>query len=149
MRRNPVDTCLSIYFQNFGVSHSYANDLEDLTHFYAQHTRLMGHWMSVLPKHAILEVPYEGLIENQELWSRKMLEFIGLAWDPRCLQFNETKRVVATRSRWQVRQQIDKSSVERWRNYENFVGPLRKLLAQDHTLGIGVARHTNHRGGMG
>ena len=132
MRRNPVDTCLSIYFQNFGVSHSYANDLVDLTHFYAQHTRLMGHWMSVLPKNAILEVPYEGLIENQELWSRKMLEFIGLPWDPQCLQFNETKRVVATRSRWQVRQKIDKSSVERWRNYESFVGPLRTLLEQDH-----------------
>lgn len=132
MRRNPVDTCLSIYFQNFGVSHSYANDLVDLTHFYAQHTRLMGHWMSVLPKHAILEVPYEGLIENQELWSRKMLEFIGLPWDPRCLEFSEAKRVVATRSRWQVRQKVDKSSVERWRNYESFVGPLRTLLEQDH-----------------
>jgi tetratricopeptide (TPR) repeat protein len=140
MRRNPVDTCLSIYFQNFGVSHSYANDLKDLTHFYAQHSRLMGHWMSVLPKHAILEVPYEDLIENQELWSRKMLEFIGLPWDPRCLEFSETNRVVATRSRWQVRQKIDKSSVERWRNYESFVGPLRTLLEQDHQSRQGQCR---------
>ena len=131
MRRNPVDTCLSIYFQDFGVSHSYANDLSDLAHFHAQHTRLMGHWLSVLPQHAILEVPYEGLIENQELWSGKMLEFIGLPWDPRCLEFSEAKRVVATRSRWQVRQKIDKSSVERWRNYEGFVGPLRALLEQE------------------
>ena len=132
MRRNPVDTCLSIYFQDFGVSHSYANDLEDLAHFYAQHTQLMKHWASVLPRDAILEVPYEGLIENQEMWSRKMLEFIGLPWDPRCLEFDETSRVVATRSRWQVRQKMDRSSVERWRNYESFVGPLRKLLGQDH-----------------
>jgi hypothetical protein len=75
-----------------------------------------------------LEVPYEGLIENQESWSRKMLEFVGLRWDPRCLEFSETQRVVATRSRWQVRQKIDPSSVERWRNYASFVGPLRALL---------------------
>ena len=133
MRRHPVDTCLSIYFQNFGVSHSYANDLDDLAHFYAQHTRLMQHWLSMLPTRAILEVPYEGLIEEQEFWSRRMLEFIGLPWDPRCLKFSETERIVATRSRWQVRQRINPSSVQRWRNYESFVGPLRTLSPPDHT----------------
>ena len=36
MQRDPIDTCLSIYFQNFDGTHSYANDLEDLAHYYRE-----------------------------------------------------------------------------------------------------------------
>jgi hypothetical protein len=62
------------------------------------------------------------------LWSRKMLNFIGVPWDPRCLDFHQTMRTVVTASRWQVRQKISASSVDRWRHYEGFVGPLKSLL---------------------
>lgn len=128
MRRNPLDTCLSIYFQDFDVAHAYANDLEDLAHYYRQYLRLMQHWRSVLPAHALLEVPYEALVEDQEAWSRKMVQFVGLPWDPRCLEFDQTSRIVATRSRWQVRQKIDNSSIERWRHYTQHIRPLYVLL---------------------
>ncbi len=130
MRRNPIDTCLSIYFQNFDVGHSYANDLEDLAHYFGEYSRLMSHWISLLPEHAIMEVPYEGLVDDPAAWSRKMVDFIGLAWDERCLDFRRTERAVVTRSRWQVRQSISRSSVERWRRYEQFIGPL--LTLQEH-----------------
>jgi hypothetical protein len=56
-----------------------------------------------------------------------MVDFIGLPWDPACLDFHRTNRSVSTFSKWQVRQKITQSSVERWRNYENFVGPLMRL----------------------
>jgi hypothetical protein len=135
MRRNPIDTCLSAYFQNFDLAHSYANDFEDLAHYYNEYLRLMKHWNSLLPKHAMMEVPYEGLVANQEAWSRKMVEFVGLPWDSRCIGFNQTNRAVVTRSRWQVRQIIDKSSVERWRNYEPFIGPLLRLKELDNGVG--------------
>jgi tetratricopeptide (TPR) repeat protein len=128
MRRNPVDTCLSIYFQNFSLAHSYATDLDDLAHYYTQYLRLMRHWRSTLPEGTILEVLYEELVSDSEAWSRKMLHFIGLPWDPRCLDFHETSRTVTTPSRWQVRQKISRSSVGRWRNYESLIGPLRHLL---------------------
>ena len=128
MRRNPIDTCLSIYFQHFETSHSYANDLEDLAHAYSEYLRVMKHWRQALPKDVILDVPYEGLVDDQEAWSRKMLEFIGLPWDPRCIDFDQNTRTVITASKWQVRQKISRSSVGRWRNYEKFVGPLRNLL---------------------
>ncbi len=128
MRRNPIDTCLSIYFQNFDVAHSYAYDLDDLAHYYTEYLRLMRYWSSSLPKHAMIEVPYEGLVDDPEAWSRKMIDFIGLRWDSRCLEFNRVNRAVVTRSRWHVRQPISKSSVERWRNYQNFIGPLLRLL---------------------
>jgi tetratricopeptide (TPR) repeat protein len=127
MRRNPIDTCLSIYFQNFHVAHSYANDLDDLAHYHDEYRRLMSHWFGVLPPDAILEVPYEALVADPETWSRRMTEFVGLPWDDACLDFHRTRRTVRTFSRWQVRQQISTASVERWRRYAAHVGPLMRL----------------------
>ncbi len=128
MQRHPIDTCLSIYFQNFDAKHSYANDLDDLTHYYREYLRVMSHWRRSLPVDALLEVPYEGLVEDAEGWSRRMVEFIGLPWDPHCLEFHRNERIVATASTWQARQKINGFSVERWRHYERFVGPLRALV---------------------
>jgi tetratricopeptide (TPR) repeat protein len=128
MRRNPIDTCLSIYFQHFEAANTYVNDLEDLAHYYREYRRLMRHWRTVLPAGIMLEVPYEGLVLDLPVWSRRLLDFIGLPWDPRCLDFHQTARTVVTASRWQVRQKISTSSVERWRHYEKYIGPLKSLL---------------------
>jgi tetratricopeptide (TPR) repeat protein len=128
MQRNPIDTCLSIFFQNFSISHAYANDLEDLAHYYTEYLRVMQHWHATLPPGTILDVSYERLVEEPEAWSRKMLEFIGLPWNAHCLNFHGTNRTVITPSKWQVRQQISRSRTGRWRHYEKFVGPLRRLL---------------------
>jgi tetratricopeptide (TPR) repeat protein len=128
MRRHPIDTCLSIYFQNFFNMDPYANDLHSLAHYYREYVRVTDHWRAVLPARTLLEVPYEGLIEDQEGWTRRILEFLDLPWDSKCLDFHETERVVITASKWQVRQKIHASSAGRWRNYEKFVGPLRRLL---------------------
>lgn len=133
MQRNPLDTCLSAYFQPFESGHPYTYDLEDLAHYYSQYLRIMQHWRTALPEGAMLEVPYESLVDDQEGWSRKILEFIDLPWDPRCLDFHKTVRTVSTVSKWQVRQKIGKSSVERWRKYEKFVGPLQPLLQATHS----------------
>jgi len=127
-QRHPIDTCLSIYFQNFNTGHVYANTLEDLAHYYRQYHRLMAHWRAVLPPERFLEVPYEALVEDQEGWSRRIIDFLGLEWGARCLEFHKTERKIGTASNWQARQPIYKSSKERWRNYEAFVGPLLPLL---------------------
>lgn len=131
MRRDPIDTCLSCYFQDFPPSLSFSHDLSDLAHLYRQHHKIMAHWRSALPPGVLLEVPYEELTTDQEGWTRRILEFLGLPWDDRCLQFHTTKRVVATASNWQVRQKIYRSSVERWRHYEKFIGPLLELKGLD------------------
>jgi tetratricopeptide (TPR) repeat protein len=127
MQRDPIDTCLSCYFQKFVLSLNFAMDLSDLADHYRQHWRLMTHWHAVLPPGTILTVPYEELVADQEGWTRKILDFLGLEWDGRVLNFHETKREVVTASFWQVRQKIYKSSVQRWRNYEEFIGPLGDL----------------------
>ena len=126
-RRNPIDTCLSCYFQQFSPALNFTMDLSDLAHYYREHHRLITHWRSVLPPETILDVPYEGLIADQEGWTRRILAFLDLEWDERCLDFHTTQRTVATASYWQVRQRIYRDSVGRWRNYEKFIGPLRAL----------------------
>ena len=70
-----------------------------------------------------------------------MLDFIGLPWDARCIDFHQCERTVSTASNWQVRQRISKTSVLRWRNYEKFVGPLQKLM----DLGRSVAPEPRER----
>ena len=128
LQRHPIDTCLSIYFQYFSHLHPYANDFDNLTHYYRQYLRITEHWRAVLPATTLLEIPYEALIEDQEGWTRRMLDFIGLPWDAKCLDFHQTERVVITLSKWQVRQKIHAASAGRWRNYEKFLGPLQSLM---------------------
>jgi tetratricopeptide (TPR) repeat protein len=127
VRRNPIDTCLSCYFQNFSLAHSFTFDLSDLAHYYQEHCRLMSHWRTVLPQGSILDVPYEELVADQESWTRKILDFIELEWDARCLEFQATERPMKTASFWQARQKIFKTSVQRWRNYEKFVDQVPAL----------------------
>jgi tetratricopeptide (TPR) repeat protein len=135
MRRHPIDTCLSIYFQDLKVTLDYAGDRGDLAHFYGEYARLMQHWREVLPPELMLEVSYEELIQDQERWTRTLLEFLELPWEPRCLQFQQTRRSVLTASKWQVRQKITTSSAGRWRNYEPYLGELRALFGISGAVG--------------
>lgn len=129
MRRDPIDTCLSCYFQNFLTGLKFTMDLSDLADYYRVHQRLMKHWVSALPAGTILEVPYEELVSDQVAWTHRILDFLELEWDDRCLSFDKAERPVNTASAWQVRQKIYRRSVERWRHYEKFIGPLKGLRA--------------------
>jgi tetratricopeptide (TPR) repeat protein len=126
-KRNPIDTCLSIFFQNFNNAHKYAFNLENLGFHYKQYQRIMKHWHKVLPDR-IMDINYEDTITDPEYWSRKLIAHIGLEWDDACLAPHKLERTVKTASHWQVRQPIYKTSVERWRNYEEFLGPLIEAL---------------------
>jgi tetratricopeptide (TPR) repeat protein len=126
--RNPIDTCLSIYFQNFETkAHPYAFDLSNLGFHYKQYQRLMRHWHEVLPGR-IMDINYEDTIADPEYWSRKLIDHIGLEWNDACLAPHKLERTVKTASHWQVRQPIYKTSVQRWKNYEEFLQPLIEAL---------------------
>ncbi len=127
--RDPLDTCLSCFFQNFVNNHEYAFHLAHLGFKYRQYQKLMRHWRSTLPN-PIHDVFYEQLIANPERVSRKLVAFCGLPWDDACLQPNATERPVATASSWQVRQPIYRTSLQRWRRYADFIGPLRVALQE-------------------
>lgn len=126
-KRDPMDNCLSIFFQNFAGIHSYAYDLSNIGHHYKQYERLMAHWHSVLPGR-IFDINYEDMITDPECWSRKLIEHVGLEWSNSCLAPHKLERTVRTASHWQVRQPIYKTSLKRWRNYEKHLGPLKDAL---------------------
>jgi tetratricopeptide (TPR) repeat protein len=127
-RRNPVDTCLSIYFIRFATRQAFAYDRGDLVFYYRQYARLMAHWRQALPPDRFLDVDYEALIANREEVTRRLIAFLGLNWDEACLRPEDNQRVVKTASLWLARQPVYETAVERWRHYEPWLGELRLLL---------------------
>ncbi|MBW2194769.1 MAG: sulfotransferase, partial [Deltaproteobacteria bacterium] len=127
-KRHPLDTCLSIYSNNFTTGNYFAYDLRDLGLYYSEYRRLMKHWRNVLPVN-MFELSYEELIGNKEKIVRKLLAYCDLDWDPKCLEFYRNDRPVFTASNWQVRQPIYSTSCGRWQNYDRFLSPLKELLA--------------------
>ena len=127
LKRHPLDNCVACYTTHFFAGHSYTSDLQDLGQYYSDYHRLMCHWCEVLPM-AILEVEYERLVEDVETYSRAMVDFLGLPWDDACLDFYANPRSVSTASSVQVRRPIYRSSVGRWKRYEEHLGALVRSL---------------------
>lgn len=128
VRRDPRDIAISNYFTDFAAKHGgmgFAYDLEWIGRQLADHNLLMHHWHQLFPEQ-ILEVQYEEVVEDTEGMARKMLDYIGVAWEPQVLAFNELDRPVKTASVWQVRQPIYKSSKAKWERYKDQIGSLIK-----------------------
>ncbi|MEM8688232.1 MAG: sulfotransferase [Pseudomonadota bacterium] len=129
-KRNPIDNCLSCYEQHFSTGWSFTYSLEGLGVAYRQHERLMHHWMEVCPI-PIHTVQYEELVSEPEKTARSMLEYVGLDWDPVCLNPEQVESNIATASMWQARQPINTGSVEKWRRYEEQLQPLIRALEEN------------------
>jgi len=127
--RDPRDTCLSCYFQNFSRTHTYSSSLRMLGEVYRIYEWQMASWRETLSID-ILDIEYEALVHDTERGVRRILEFCHLPWNPRCLEFHKSKRQVNTASYDQVRQPIYRKSVARWKNYESHVGELLDALSQ-------------------
>lgn len=128
-RRAPLACCFSNFKQHFesGVWFSYS--LEELGRYYRDYVALMAHFDEVLPER-IHRVNYEDLIADLEGEVRRLLEYCGLPFEEQCLRFHETRRVVQTASSEQVRRPLYADSVEEWRNYEPWLGPLKEALGE-------------------
>lgn len=125
--RNPLDVCVSNYGTPLSPKHTWRPRLDTLAHAYNQYRGIMEHWHAnaTIP---ILDVVYEDTVADVERQARRIVEFVGLPWDEKCLKFYEHSRAVATASTDQVRQPIYQSSKERWRRYESHLGPLIEAL---------------------
>jgi tetratricopeptide (TPR) repeat protein len=119
-KRDPVDVCLSVFFQLFNRTHSYSFDLRDIAFYYREYRRVMQHWQSILGDR-LFEIDYSAIVINQEHESRRLLKFCGLPWDESTLRFHETAGTVRTASQWQIRQPVYRSSLQRWKNYRSHI----------------------------
>lgn len=128
VRRDPRDIAVSNYFTDYQAKHGgmgFAYDLTDIGEQLADHNLLMHHWHQVFPGE-ILEVNYEDVVDDLEGSARKLLDYIGVEWEPQVLRFNELERAVKTASVWQVRQPIYKTSKAKWMRYQERLQPLIK-----------------------
>lgn len=130
LRRDPMDTCVSNYRQQFASNfpyYRYALDLLDCGRYYLAFDRLIRHWQAVLPG-GLLEVQYEQLVTEPEAQAQRLLDWCELPWEPGCLDFQQRREAVATASAVQVRRGIYRDSLQLWRRYASEVEPLRALL---------------------
>jgi len=127
-QRNPLDNCISLFF-HFFPNQLQTFELTELGRYYLDYQRLMSHWEKLFPGE-ILTLRYEDLISEQESTSKQLLDYLGLEWDVRCLDFHTNERAVMTSSSLQVRKPIYKTSVDRWRHYENHLQPLISVLSK-------------------
>ena len=126
--RDPLDTCLSNFFQVFPAGIDFAYDLADLGQYFRNYQRLMVHWQALLGAQ-LVTVSYENLVSEPEKVLRPLLETLGLEWNDACLSHQETVGRVDTLSLYQVRKPLNTGSTERWRSYEKHLAPLRAALA--------------------
>jgi tetratricopeptide (TPR) repeat protein len=126
-RRHPMANCFSAFKQHFARGQTFTYDLTELGRYYRDYVELMAHFDDVLPGR-VHRVHYERMVADTEGEIRRLLAYCGLPFEEACLRFNETERAVRTASSEQVRQPIFTDAVEQWRNYEQWLQPLREAL---------------------
>ena len=127
VRRHPLGCCFSAYKQHFAGGFDFAYDLADLGRHYADYVDLMAHFDRVAPGR-VCRVIYEDLVADTEGEVRRLLEQLGLPFDPAVLRFFENRRAVATPSSEQVRRPVFADAVDHWRNFEPWLRPLKDAL---------------------
>ena len=134
LKRDPRDNCLSMYKNRFAKgTHSYTTDLEELARQYLTFLEIQEYWREQDPD-AFYEIRYEDLVENPEEETRRLIDYCGLEWEDACLEFYKSKRQVKTLSAYQVRQKIYSSSMGAWKNYEEELQPLIRILDKGGAL---------------
>jgi tetratricopeptide (TPR) repeat protein len=131
VRRHPLDACWSIYKAHFQGKFLFSYELSELAEYYLAFRRLARHWRATLPPHALLEVSYEDIVHAQAAQSRRLIEFIGLAWEAEVLRFHASTAPSATASAVQVRRPVYASSVGKWRHHRQALEALRGRLARE------------------
>jgi tetratricopeptide (TPR) repeat protein len=121
--RNPLDNCLSVYFNRLSKELNYATNLEDIAHYYKEQQKLMDHWKKVFPE-TVLTVNYDELVRAPEFVIKPILQELDLEWHDVCLEFQHLKNRVKTASIWQVRKPLYKESSGRWNLYKDKLGSL-------------------------
>jgi tetratricopeptide (TPR) repeat protein len=126
-RRSPLGCCFSNFKQHFQAGVWFSYSLDDIARFYRGYIRLMSHYDKVLPGR-VHRVYYENLVFNFEAEVRRLLQYCGLPFEEQCLRFHETQRIVQTASSEQVRRPLFTEGVDQWRNFEPWLGDLKRAL---------------------
>jgi tetratricopeptide (TPR) repeat protein len=127
VRRHPLGCCFSNFRQDFEGDYAFSYDLTDLGRYYRDYVELMAHYDLVLPG-KVHRIFYERLVECPEAETRRLLDHLELPFDEACLRFHENSRAIRTASSEQVRQPLFTSALDQWRNYDEWLDPLKQAL---------------------
>jgi hypothetical protein len=126
-RREAMACCFSNFKQLFATGQQFTYSLDDIARYYRMYVRVMDHWDRVLPGR-VLRVQHEDVIDDLEKSVRRILDHLGLEFEPACIDFHKTERRVHTASSEQVRRPINREGIGQWRNFEPWLEPLRTAL---------------------
>jgi tetratricopeptide (TPR) repeat protein len=126
-RRHPMACCFSGFKQEFAQGQHYTYSLEDIGLYYRDYVDFMAHFDRVLPGR-VHRITYESMIDDTQAEIRRLLDYCELPFEDACLRFHENTRAVRTPSAQQVRKPIFRDSVDQWRNYDKWLGPLETVL---------------------
>ena len=125
-QRDKMDNCFSLFAHKFmDKSHGYCYNQKTLGKYYDLHLELMAYWLDIF-KEQIYVLNHEKLVNDQEKYSRELVDYCSLEWDPNCLEFYNTKRDVLTASNEQVREPINKKSFAAWKKYSVLLEQFKK-----------------------
>jgi tetratricopeptide (TPR) repeat protein len=128
-RREPMACCFSNLKQLFAQGQEFSYSVDDIARYYRGYLELMRHWNRVLPGR-ILRIQYEDVVDQLEANVRCLLDFCGLEFEPRCVEFYKTERSIRTASSEQVRQAIYREGLDHWKHFEPWLGPLKDALGE-------------------
>jgi hypothetical protein len=120
-KRDPKDTCFSIFKNCFSGAIDYGYDFNELVQYYNEYLDLMNHWENCLPNF-IYNASYEKLIKDPINETKKLIKACNLDWDEKCLEHFKNPKLILTLSASQAREKIYDSSILKWKNYEKYIG---------------------------
>jgi Flp pilus assembly protein TadD len=126
-RRHPLACGFSNFKQHYARGQSFSYDLAHIGHYYRDYVRLMDVFDRVDPG-AVHRVIHERLVADPEQEVRRLLDYLGLPFDPACLRFLDNKRAVRTASSEQVRRPITAEGLDQWRRFDEWLLPLKASL---------------------
>lgn len=133
IKRDPLDNCFSLYAVRFHRGHEFSNNFSSIVETYQRYEEIMHYWEKLFPN-MIYNIKYEDLVKNMEKEIKKVLKFCEIEFHSDCLNYHNNERIVLTASSTQVREKINSSGIERWKNYESELKPLTNLLKKRKTF---------------
>jgi tetratricopeptide (TPR) repeat protein len=127
LERDPMDTCYAVYKTLFEDIYPFSYDLKELATYFLAYQQLIDHWQSVMPG-VLHVVKYEELVTEPKPVIQNLLSYCGLSWEEGCLKYYDNDQASTTASAVQVRDEMYRSSIGKWRNFERQLAPVAEIL---------------------